>query len=182
MKRAFDIVASALGLIALSWLIVLLLIVVRLTSPGPALYAQPRVGRRLRPFICYKLRTMHADTPSAATHDTPTTSITQFGHWLRRSKLDELPQLWNVLRGDMSLVGPRPCLPIQVELIEARQRLHVFDIRPGITGLAQVENIDMSSPQQLAAADAVYLREQSFTGDLKLILRTLIGRSSARDL
>lgn len=182
MKRAFDILASAAGLVVLSWLIALLAIVVRVTSPGPALYAMPRLGLRRKPFICYKLRTMQADTPAAATHHTPATSITPVGRWLRRTKLDELPQLWNVLIGDMSLVGPRPCLPIQSELIEARQRLGVFDIRPGITGLAQVEGIDMSDPQRLAAADAVYQREQSFTGDLKLILRTFFGRGSTRDL
>lgn len=176
MKRVFDVLASAIGLILLSWLIGLLMIVVRVTSPGPALYAQPRVGRGRSLFTCYKLRTMHADTPSAATHHTPATSITRIGTWLRRTKLDELPQLWNVLIGDMSLVGPRPCLPIQNELIDARERLNVFAIRPGITGLAQVEGIDMSDPQRLAAADAVYLREQSLIGDLKLILRTLLRR------
>lgn len=180
VKRAFDILASAIGLVALSWLIALLLIVVRLTSPGPALYAQPRLGRDRRLFVCYKMRTMYVNTPSAATHHTPTTSITRVGRWLRRSKCDELTQLWNVLRGDMSFVGPRPCLPIQAELIEARLRLNVFHVRPGITGLAQVKGIDMSDPQRLADADACYIRGQSFLGDLSLILQTIFGGRSAR--
>ena len=174
-KRAFDIVMSALGLILAGWLIVVLALAIRLGSPGPGLFAQERVGRHGRPFVCYKLRTMYRETRSAASHHTAAASVTALGKWLRRFKLDELPQLWNVLKGEMSLVGPRPCLPIQTELIEARRRLGVLEVRPGITGLAQVRGVDMSEPERLARIDADYARRRSFAGDLLLILRTVVG-------
>ncbi|GAB1715523.1 MAG: sugar transferase [Nitrobacter sp.] len=176
MKRAFDIALSALALIAIGWLIVLLIVVVRLSSPGPGLFVQERVGRTRKNFVCYKLRTMYVETPSAATHHTSLSAVTGPGRLLRRFKVDELPQLWNVLKGDMSFVGPRPCLPIQRELIDERQKRGVFDLRPGITGLAQVQGIDMSQPERLAEMDATYKREQSFVFDLRLIAQTMMGR------
>lgn len=175
MKRAFDLVVSLVGLVLAGWIVLLLMAAVRLTSPGPGLFAQERVGRGKRPFVCYKLRTMHRETPSAATHHTTAASVTRLGRWLRRLKLDELPQLWNVMTGEMSLVGPRPCLPIQAELIAEREKRGVFRVRPGITGKAQVAGIDMSDPVRLAEIDAQYVTEASFAGDLKLILRTLVG-------
>lgn len=175
MKRAFDLVVSIVSLVVLGWLVLLLIAAVRLTSPGTGLFAQERIGRDQRRFICYKLRTMYRETPSAATHHTTSSSVTKLGRWLRRLKLDELPQLWNVLTGHMSLVGPRPCLPIQTELIEEREKRGVFRVRPGITGTAQVAGVDMSDPVRLAQIDARYAAEYSFTGDLALILRTLGG-------
>jgi O-antigen biosynthesis protein WbqP len=105
--------------------------------------------------------------------------LTRVGSFLRRYRLDELPQLLNVLLGDMSLVGPRPCLPSQNELVEARRRLGVFEVPPGITGLAQVGGIDMSDPDRLAKVDAQYVCSRSFAGDLKLIWATLRGPASA---
>jgi O-antigen biosynthesis protein WbqP len=101
--------------------------------------------------------------------------VTPAGRWLRRSKLDELPQLWNVLRGEMSFVGPRPCLPSQVELVAARRARGLYAIRPGITGVAQVAGLDMSDPQRLAAADAEYLETMSLRTDLRLMLMTAFG-------
>lgn len=179
MKRTVDIAASVIGLI-LSWpILVAAAIAVRLDSPGPALFRQTRVGRHRRLFTCYKLRTMHVGTTQQATHLVDKSAVTRFGRFARRSKLDELPQLYNVLIGDMSLVGPRPCLPSQVELIEARTRLGVYEARPGVTGLAQVQGVDMSEPQRLAEIDSRYLRSQTLAGDLRIILATALGRRLA---
>lgn len=177
MKRLFDIAASSVGLVLLGWLVGVLAIAIRRNSEGPGLLAQERVGREGRIFRCYKLRTMVVGTAALGTHEhRGVAHITSIGHVLRRTKLDELPQLWNVLKGEMSLVGPRPCLPVQTALIEARRRRGVLVVRPGITGKAQVMGVDMSEPERLAEIDAAYIRERSFLGDLLLILRTVTGR------
>jgi O-antigen biosynthesis protein WbqP len=175
MKRLIDIVASAAGLILFGWLILILVAFVRMTSAGPGVFAQERMGRGRKHFVCYKLRTMYLETPQAATHEVAGHAVTPLGTWLRRYKLDELPQLWNVLKGDMSLVGPRPCLPSQTILIEARDRLGVFNARPGITGKAQVLGIDMSEPELLSHLDAEYVLSRSVFGDLKLMALTIFG-------
>ena len=175
MKRLFDIAASLFGLIALGWLIGLLAILIRRESEGPGIFRQERIGRHGRTFVCYKMRTMARETPNAASHETSASFVTPFGARLRRYKLDELPQLWNVLRGEMSLVGPRPCLPVQTQLIAARMAEGALTVRPGITGPAQVRGIDMSEPERLARIDGAYARERSFFGDLRLILQTLAG-------
>jgi lipopolysaccharide/colanic/teichoic acid biosynthesis glycosyltransferase len=120
---------------------------------------------------------MYQETPSVGTHEIQTSSITFIGRWLRRSKLDELPQLWNVLRGDMSLVGPRPCLPNQTELIEKRELNGVFRVRPGITGLAQVAGVDMSDPERLSRLDSEYIRGQSLARDLTLLMKTFTSKA-----
>jgi O-antigen biosynthesis protein WbqP len=176
MKRVFDIVASLGGLLVFALPIAILAWRIRRDSDGPGLFAQARVGRHQRIFVCYKLRTMRTDTANAATHDTPSSAVTPLGTTLRKWKLDELPQLWNVLKGEMSLVGPRPSLPIQAEVIHERAARGVYALRPGITGLAQVHDIDMSDPRRLAETDARYLAERSFLGDLVLILQTVTGR------
>ena len=121
---------------------------------------------------------MRADTPQLASHLADASAITSFGLFLRRTKLDELPQLWNVLIGDMSLVGPRPCLPSQKELIEERAALDVFDARPGITGLAQVHGIDMSVPALLARTDAFMLKALNVFTYFRYIMQTLSGKGS----
>ncbi|BDA83422.1 sugar transferase [Aureimonas sp. SA4125] len=175
MKRLFDVTVSLVALILLGWAIVVLAVLVRASSPGPGIFAQTRVGRGETPFRCYKLRTMQLGTVEAASHDTPAAAVTPLGQKLRRWKLDELPQLVNVLRGEMSFVGPRPCLPVQAVLIAERRQKGVYAVRPGITGLAQVQGIDMSDPVRLAAIDADYVRNQSFPGDLGLILKTVVG-------
>ncbi len=175
MKRAFDLLASAAGFVVLLPVLAVCLVLIRLDSPGNPLFVQTRVGRGEKPFRCYKLRTMKIDTPNVASHHVGTSSITGLGHFLRRTKLDELPQLWNVIVGEMSLVGPRPCLPSQKELIEARRRRGVYTLRPGITGLAQIRDIDMSVPERLAVVDAEYLETRSFLGDLAIILATARG-------
>lgn len=174
--RVFDILLAIAGLIATSWVIALCAILVRLGSPGPAIFAQSRIGRGERPFTCYKLRTMRNETPSAGTHMISSASVTDVGRVLRRTKLDELPQLWNVIIGDMSLVGPRPCLPVQSELIDARREHGVFQVRPGITGPAQIQGVDMSEPERLAVIDGSWVENMSLGAYLNAILQTVLGR------
>lgn len=174
-KRVFDLTASVCGLILSAPLLVVAIVAIRTTSSGAAIFAQERVGKHEKPFTCYKLRTMKTGTRQAGTHEVSSTSVTAVGKFLRAAKLDELPQLWNVVTGEMSLVGPRPCLPVQSELIEERRARGVFEALPGITGLSQVEGIDMSSPRRLAERDGDYLKSHSFLGDLALIFRTIIG-------
>jgi O-antigen biosynthesis protein WbqP len=173
MKRAFDVAACALFLLFFWPMLLAVIVVIRLQSPGKAIFTQVRVGKDGHPFICYKLRTMYSGTAILPTHEVQASAVTALGERLRRFKIDELPQLWNVLIGDMSLVGPRPCLPSQIELVEARRRLGVLKMRPGITGLAQVRGVDMSDSIRLAEIDAQYVRTQSLLGDFRLIWATL---------
>src|ERR1700681_3634390 len=181
MKRLLDALVCGLFLL-FSWPILLLVIlVVRIESPGPAIFKQVRVGKSQRLFTCYKFRTMHLGTADLPTHEVSASSITTLGERLRRFKIDELPQLYNVLVGDMSLVGPRPCLPTQRELVEARRRWGFFEVRPGITGLAQIQGVDMSNANRLAEIDARYVRTQSLKGDLKVIWATLRGQGLGVD-
>ncbi len=178
MKRLFDLFVSAVMLLLLWPVMVLVAILVRLTSKGPAIFVQTRVGWHEQPFKCLKFRTMAANTPNVASHQVSSASITPIGRFLRASKLDELPQLINVLLGHMSLVGPRPGLPVQEELTRERRALGVFDVRPGITGRAQLAGIDMSEPARLAMADRQYIDEQTFIGDLKILVRTALGKGT----
>ncbi|MGN6766115.1 MAG: sugar transferase [Rhizobiaceae bacterium] len=181
MKRPLDIVLSALGLLILSPVIVIALLAIRWTSPGPGIFSQARVGGDGVPFRCHKLRTMYAGTVSVPTHEVSASRITPIGGFLRRTKLDELPQLWNVLKGEMSLVGPRPCLPEQTALVEARRRRGVAGMRPGITGLAQMRGIDMADPVRLAEIDAEYLTVASLSADLGILINTLVDGDARGD-
>ena len=181
MKRAVDVLASAVFLLFFWPILLMIVVAIRLQSPGPAIFAQVRVGRYGRHFICYKLRTMYAGTANLPTHEVQASSVTPLGEYLRRFKIDELPQLWNVIIGDMSLVGPRPCLPSQIDLIEARRRLGVLEVRPGITGIAQVKGVDMSDAARLAELDAQYVRTHDLMGDFRLIMATLRGRGVGID-
>ena len=175
MKRIFDIVLASIGLVCASPIILACVVAIRATSPGPAIFRQKRVGRDERVFTCLKLRTMYRDTRDAPSHETSVSAVTPVGTHLRRYKLDELPQLWNVLRGDMSFVGPRPCLPSQTTLIACRREYGLHRVRPGITGVSQIAGIDMSDPERLAASDAAYLSQMSLGKDLRLILATALG-------
>ncbi|MBR9870840.1 MAG: sugar transferase [Gammaproteobacteria bacterium] len=177
MIRTLDLLFSLFGLL-FGFPVLLLLCIIGLFDTGSPLFRQERVGRNKKPFTLVKFRTMAVDTESVASHLANSSSITKFGHFLRRTKLDELPQLWNVLKGDMSLVGPRPCLFNQVELISEREQRGVFCSRPGITGLAQVNNIDMSTPQLLAETDQIMLRSLTLGAYFKYILMTVSGRGS----
>lgn len=172
-RRCLDLAFVFAVLVFLGWLMILVWIAVRLTSPGPGLFAQPRVGQAETVFTCYKFRTMAMDAPQAGTHEVAPSHITPLGRFLRKTKIDELPQIWNVARGEMTLVGPRPCLPGQTELIDRRRKLGVFDCVPGITGLAQVGGIDMSEPDKLARIDARYCGIRNTVLDIRLVLATL---------
>ncbi len=177
MIRILDVFFALTGLIIFSPLLVILLLLGIFDSGSP-LFFQQRVGRQKTIFTLVKFRTMRKDTAHVATHLAAESSVTPFGRFLRRTKLDELPQLWNVLKGDMSLVGPRPCLESQHELIEARKKLNVFSVRPGITGLAQVNDIDMSTPELLAETDAKMIASFSVKHYFYLIFLTLTGKGA----
>jgi O-antigen biosynthesis protein WbqP len=176
MIRFFDLILSFFGLL-LSFPILLILWVVCWFDTRSPIFRQVRVGRYQQPFIMLKFRTMQADTASIATHLVDSSAITHFGYFLRRTKLDELPQLYNVLMGDMSLVGPRPCIFNQYELIAERDRRGVFDVRPGITGLGQIQRIDMSTPVLLASKDAEMLKSLSLYNYFRFIFITIVGRA-----
>lgn len=177
LKHAIDIAVALPMLVLISPVMLAAMLTIRLTSPGPAIFSQLRVGRDAVPFRCHKLRTMAAGTPSLPTHEAPPAAVTPVGGFLRRFKIDEFPQLWNVLKGEMSLVGPRPCLPSQAELIEHRRRYGVLSLRPGITGLAQARGIDMSDPALCARTDWAYLRNRSVAVDLRILRATFFGGS-----
>lgn len=177
MTRFLDVILSFLGMVIGAPFFVVLWLLGWLDTGSP-LFRQKRVGRHQRPFTLVKFRTMRPDTASVATHLADSSAVTKLGHFLRRSKLDELPQLWNVLKGDMSLVGPRPCLFSQTELIDERQSRGVFNARPGITGLAQINGIDMSTPRLLAETDALMLQEMSLRAYFTFILKTVRGAGS----
>jgi len=175
--RLFDLTLAVAGLIVTSPLLVIQMIV-GLFDTGSPMFRQTRVGRNKKAFTLVKFRTMRTDTAHVATHLADVSAVTSFGKFLRRTKLDELPQLWNVLKGEMSLVGPRPCLFNQQELIEARERLGVFRARPGITGLAQVNDIDMSTPELLAETDARMLSSLGAKDYFRYILMTVGGKGA----
>ncbi|MCM0612620.1 sugar transferase [Marinobacter sediminum] len=177
MFRVIDILFSAVGL-TLGFPLLMVIFVVGLFDTGSPLFRQERVGRHKKPFTLVKFRTMTKETASVASHLANASSITRFGHFLRRTKLDELPQLWNVLKGDMSLVGPRPCLFSQVELVREREARGVLNCRPGITGLAQINDIDMSTPELLAETDQRMLCSLGIRDYFSYIIQTVSGKGA----
>lgn len=174
-SRALDILFSSVGLAVAAPILLVAMILHWTTSSGSAIFVQPRIGRHERVFNCLKLRTMNPNTPQAATHEVSASAVTPVGGILRRLKIDELPQLWNVMKGDMSLVGPRPCLPSQTALIEARRQRGLYTIRPGITGPAQIRGIDMSDPETLAAADEAWLQNPGLIRYFNILIATAVG-------
>jgi lipopolysaccharide/colanic/teichoic acid biosynthesis glycosyltransferase len=175
MTRIFDVLFSLIGLLLLSP-IILVLLIIGLFDTGSPLFRQERVGAKKNRFNLYKFRSMQLNTQTVATHLVQTSAITKWGSFLRRSKLDELPQLLNVLIGDMSFVGPRPNLPNQEELIRERDSRGVYTVRPGITGLAQINKIDMSTPKLLAETDAKMIVELNILNYFKYIFLTIFGK------
>ena len=177
MIRFLDLLFSLVGLI-FGLPIFFVIYVIGLFDTGSPIFRQERVGQHKKPFTLVKFRTMSVDTASVASHLASTSSITKLGSFLRRTKLDELPQLWNVLKGEMSLVGPRPGLFNQIELTQARETKGVYSVRPGITGLAQVNEIDMSTPELLAETDAKMISSLSIANYFKYIIQTVTGKGS----
>jgi O-antigen biosynthesis protein WbqP len=174
MTRFLDIILSLTGLLFLAPFL-LFFTLLGYFDTGSPFFVQKRIGRDQKVFSLIKFRTMKPGTIDTATHLLDGSVLTRFGGFLRKYKIDELPQLWNVLIGDMSLVGPRPCLPVQTELISERQSRSVFKILPGITGLAQVRGIDMSNPKMLAEIDQELMERYSLSIYARLILVTLLG-------
>ncbi len=174
MKRLVDIVAALAGLILLSPLLAGLAVAVRLESPGPSLHWSKRVGRRNTLFSMPKFRTMRTGAPDVATHllPDPETWVTPLGRFLRRTSLDELPQLWSVLTGDMSVVGPRPALFNQDDLVALRTAAGVDALRPGLTGWAQINGRDELPIAEKARLDREYLERRSLAFDAKIIAAT----------
>lgn len=176
MKRMVDVVVATIAVIVLGIPIALIAVLVRLTSPGPALHWSDRIGRGNRRFRMPKFRSMRIDTPAVATHLLPDAErwITPIGRFLRRTSLDELPQLWSILIGDMSFVGPRPALFNQDDLVALRTAHGVHELVPGVTGWAQVNGRDELSIADKVRFDAEYLARRSFALDLKIVALTLL--------
>ncbi|EIO3975989.1 sugar transferase [Vibrio vulnificus] len=177
MIRLLDFFAAFFGLLLL-WPILVVVTVIGLFDTGSPIFVQERVGRNRKPFKLVKFRTMSVETQSVASHLASSSSITKLGAFLRKTKIDELPQLFNVLKGEMSLVGPRPNLFNQEELIKEREALGVYNVLPGITGLAQVQNIDMSTPQLLAKTDREMIDTLTINNYFKYIIMTVTGSGS----
>jgi O-antigen biosynthesis protein WbqP len=178
LKRGTDIVISLALLPVALPLCALLLVLIRLDSKGNPLFIQWRVGHRQAPFRLFKLRSMRIATGDHPSHEVNPVELTRIGGWIRRTKLDELPQLLNVINGTMSLVGPRPCLVSHHQLIAQRASLGLFAFRPGITGPAQLAGLDMSEPKRLAEAEAAYYPKANIITDLTILIRTALGRGS----
>ena len=175
-KRAVDFCLALAGLLGLGWLLVLLAFLVRLTSPGPALFRQRRIGRNQKEFEILKFRTMRIDTPrDMPTHllADPEQYVTPLGRWLRRTSMDELPQLFNILKGEMALIGPRPALWNQFDLMAGRELYGVNRLRPGLTGWAQVNGRDEIPLIKKIRLDAEYAKQISWRLDLKIFFMTV---------
>lgn len=177
-KRCIDIILSLSGLIVASWLYLIIIIAIVIDDPGPVFFTQKRVGKSKKYFNLYKFRSMKMSTP----HDTPThllenpeQYITRVGRFLRKSSLDEIPQLWNILKGDMSVIGPRPALWNQDDLIEERDKYGANDVRPGLSGWAQISGRDELAIEDKAKLDGEYVQKMSFLFDCRCFFGTAIS-------
>ncbi|EDP10403.1 sugar transferase [Amedibacillus dolichus] len=176
LKRVLDFFMSLLGIVVLSPIFLILAIIIKLTSPGPILFKQKRVGKNKSHFNILKFRTMRTDTPKdCPTHllSNPDQYITKIGKFMRKTSLDELPQLFNILKGDMAIIGPRPALWNQYDLIEERDKYKANDIKPGLTGLAQINGRDELEIDVKAALDGEYVEKMSFLFDCKCFFGTI---------
>jgi O-antigen biosynthesis protein WbqP len=175
MKRIFDIIISLIAIIVFCIPMILICIGIKLNSAGPILFKQKRIGKNSSQFTIYKFRTMKTDTPDIATEEleNPGAYMTSFGQFLRKTSLDELPQLFNIIKGDMSIVGPRPALYNQYQLIAMREAVGVNSIRPGLTGFAQILGRDFLSDEKKVEYDEYYLQNQTLLLDLLIIWRTV---------
>lgn len=177
MKRLFDFVMSLIGIIVLSPIILIVALAVKLTSPGPMLFKQRRIGKNNDEFQIYKFGTMRIDTPNVPTHllENPEQWITPVGKFLRKTSLDELPQLFNILKGEMSIVGPRPALYNQIDLKEMRTEAGVHKLVPGLTGWAQINGRDEIPLSLKVKLDKEYLEKKNFLFDIKIIFMTVLS-------
>ncbi len=176
LKRDCDFIISFVTIILLSWLFIILMLLIKLTSKGPVFFLQKRIGKNKREFNILKFRTMRIDTPrDIPTHllKHPEQYITPIGKVLRKTSLDELPQLFNILKGDMSIVGPRPALWNQYDLIEERDKYKANDVRPGLTGWAQINGRDELPILLKAKLDGKYIEKMSFLFDIRCIIKTV---------
>jgi len=174
MIRILDFILALFGLVITSPILIIVAFIGWCETRSP-IFSQVRVGKQKKPFTLIKFRTMNIDTQSVASHLASSSSITKFGHFLRKTKIDELPQLINVLKGEMSIVGPRPNLLNQEELIQEREIRGVYSVSPGITGLAQVNKIDMSTPKLLAQTDKKMICSLTVIDYFKYIIMTAAG-------
>ena len=178
VKRMLDILGSALSLVLLSPVFLILMLCIRLDSKGPLFFTQRRIGKHKREFLIYKFRTMQVDTPkNVPTHllENPTQYITKVGAFLRKTSLDELPQLWNILKGDMSFVGPRPALYNQEDLVAERDRYGANDVWPGLTGWAQIHGRDELSISEKARLDGEYVANYGLWIDIRCFFGTFLS-------
>lgn len=175
LKRVFDIACSLLCMIFLSWAFLLIIVIIKTDDPGPAFFTQKRVGKEKKYFKLHKFRSMKMSTPKdIPTHllEEPEIYLTKVGKFLRKFSLDELPQLWDIFIGNMSVVGPRPALWNQEDLVAERDKYGANDVLPGLTGLAQISGRDELEIEEKAAMDGEYVRTISFSTDLKCIFKT----------
>lgn len=178
LKRIVDFLLSLLGIIVLSPILLILVIAIKIDSKGPVIFTQKRVGKNKKLFNIYKFRTMKIDTPKEMpTHllENPDFFITKVGKFLRKTSLDELPQLFNILKGDMAVIGPRPALWNQDDLIEERDKYGANDIRPGLTGWAQINGRDELEIDYKAQLDGYYVERESFSMDVKCFFGTIVS-------
>ena len=178
IKRGIDCILSLIGLIILSPILLIIAVIIKMTSPGPVLFRQERMGKDNKHFRIMKFRTMRIDTPKdCPTHmlENPDQYITKIGHILRKTSLDELPQLWNIFVGDMAVIGPRPSLPNQYDLNALRDQNGASKVRPGLTGLAQISGRDELEISVKAALDGEYVKKISFLTDVRLFFATFIS-------
>lgn len=178
IKRGIDCILSLIGLTILSPILLIIAVIIKMTSPGPVLFRQERMGKDNKHFRIMKFRTMRIDTPKdCPTHmlENPDQYITKIGHILRKTSLDELPQLWNIFVGDMAVIGPRPSLPNQYDLNALRDQNGASKVRPGLTGLAQISGRDELEISVKAALDGEYVKKISFLTDVRLFFATFIS-------
>ena len=175
-KRAIDIALSFIGLVVLTPVFILTALAIKVFDPGPVIFKQLRMGKNKESFMLYKFRSMRVDTPQIATPDfeNPEQYISKLGNFLRKTSIDELPQLWNILKGDMSIVGYRPLILEEVELNRERAALGVFDAQPGLTGLAQISGRDIVDAHQKALLDKKYIEKCGFLYEVKIFLKTIV--------
>lgn len=177
MKRVFDLISSLIGFIFFLPLFLIISLIIKLSSPGPIFFKQRRIGKDNEEFYILKFRTMRIDTPNVATHllENPDKYITKIGKVLRKTSLDELPQLINIIRGEMSVVGPRPALYNQLDLKEMRTKKGIHKLVPGLTGWAQINGRDEIPLNEKVELDKYYLDNRSFGFDIEIIFKTVIS-------